>query len=143
MREINYHWKIVVKHNGAETPLTTVHSRSEEEFKNIFDCWEDVLLNHLHPAENGPFHWFYYLDGTPTLRYDKSVYVYIWRDGGKQLKLNHTLEIQRYIRTRLRRKQLEDELGIDTPSLRELIRMKEFYIDEFIPRFKNVFLWSH
>ena len=135
MRQIYFHWKIVVKHTG----LTTVQSKSEENFNNIFDCWEDVLLNHLHPAENGPFHWFYYLDGTPTLRYDKSVYVYIWKDGFKALKLNHTLELYRYTRTQVRRKQLEDELGLDAAALEELIRMKAFYIETYIPRYKNVF----
>ncbi len=95
---------------------STLHP--EEEYKNIFELWDEMLLCLFHPSE-GNYHYY---------SHDWCVKILIWRTGGRAIVLAKDLDLGIYFDSEELMRDVTQHLGFGRYTTQKLITLKEKYI---------------
>ena len=115
MKEEIYRWRFIEK--DEDTDEIRVES-STEEFKSMFELWDELLLMIFHPNIN--------LFGKYSVN---SIFdILIWKKGEKAIKLTLFLDLENYF---VRSEEVAACLGITVEDISRLLVLKTRYLYKY------------
>lgn len=112
MKNIIFKFKIEIRnlHTGY---TNTLHS--DEEYKDIFELWDEMLLRLFHPSEGN----YYYFSNNWIVK------ILIWRSGEKAIVLAKDLDLETYFDSEVLMRGMKQHFGFGRYITQKLITLKE------------------